>query len=504
VTQEEKPTKGGEVSIDIGEDAEPKRAATSKYWTPPSLASREELLSEESRLAVARRIRILANDKRMALRGKELRWLADEVQNKEHPGGVWRGANLTQLFQPEQTVRGKHRLILAVAAACVVFVPIAFTWWSLHEAMVLYQGMLDCLTPGTSAPGFLELWAGGFEGGCQAATLPQWERMAAVALIDVVLIMLSILLVGFDKVLTGLEDRSNEALVADLAEVLSYAQLQLSADQVKTPTDGLSKIVAACEKLIETEVQVQSSAEAVQAAAQGLTDNLQQIAEASLESLRKASSELLADMVEKQKLLNQELEAGIERATGSLVEATKSLDGSAQTVSTAAGELKEAAEGAGEVNTQLVTAVEKMETSTNNLEDSTNKLSADLDTAIGRLNSDVSGAIQGLDGNLQTSTSNLSAGLDTAIGQLNSNVSGAIQGLDGNLQHSLVSTAQTIENLRTMLSRLDESLGEVAEGAAQADSGLEQYRSLLQTQGNQLSAISGQLAGIVSQLQRVQ
>jgi hypothetical protein len=156
----------------------------------PELAT-EPSLAEGSR--VAAQLNAMAADERFSPRANQLQSLARAVSTPTVNDRGWESVDLFDAFTPESTItiRGRAHTLLDAAtgllAAIAVFLPVAWTWWSMSKASSAYQDLLA--VGGGAGESFLQLWVTGFDGRLEAL-----HQLPQMALISVFLILGAVLL----------------------------------------------------------------------------------------------------------------------------------------------------------------------------------------------------------------------------------------------------------------------------------------------------------------------
>ena len=200
----------------------------------PELAT-EPSLAEGSR--VAAQLNTMAGQERFSPRAHQLQSLARAVSTPTANDRGWESVDLFRAFTPESTIviRGRaHSFLDAVTgllAGIAVFLPVAWTWWSMSMASGAYE---DMLAAGRGAgQSFLELWVTGFDG-----LLAPIHHLPRMALISVFLILVAVLLLIVQRGAANRRsvveaDRYQQAEV-ELHEALTQATRLLAIKPVST------------------------------------------------------------------------------------------------------------------------------------------------------------------------------------------------------------------------------------------------------------------------------
>lgn len=177
--------------------------------------------------AAADRLRDLAHDERFTTRSADLASLADALDSPDGDLQGWDTVDLFDAFTPESSIEirraGRNALewAISLAAAVAVFLPVAWTWFSMFNAAGAYGDWLSAAPEGASA-NFLQLWVNGFDG-----RLDQMHRLDTMALVSVALILLAVAMLVAQRMVTAhrdrVEDRAFRAAEAELAETLTLA-----------------------------------------------------------------------------------------------------------------------------------------------------------------------------------------------------------------------------------------------------------------------------------------
>ncbi len=183
----------------------------------------------------AKDLRELADDDRCASRSDDLKELADAIANGE--SDRWVGIDLLAAF-PQSTTSSARKLgltetLLGAAAAFLVFAPVAWTWFSLRAAS---QGYLDMTADGVKPDDtFLGLWIRGFDGHLSAG-----HRLAPMAAISILLIVMAAVLVITQRIVGDVADRRDEADAVEFearrVSILCAAQREIGGQHAADPS----------------------------------------------------------------------------------------------------------------------------------------------------------------------------------------------------------------------------------------------------------------------------
>lgn len=238
---------------------------------PPTLASRDAVNNE--RHVAATLLREIAGDRNFRARQQELHALADAVAAGGSAETVWHGVNLQESFTPENTIRLRWRFLRWIAAllgplaGIAVFFPVAWNWWSLHQATEKFDLLIASGAIGEAS--FLQLWTTGFNG-----TLEPYLRLPEVARGAVVLIAASVLLILLERFFSAWSDRADDnryqQCASRLAQALSYASITIRSSNVEEPLQSLDILSETVRELLTAHQQTREAAELLKHAALGL------------------------------------------------------------------------------------------------------------------------------------------------------------------------------------------------------------------------------------------
>ncbi|MFF8771512.1 methyl-accepting chemotaxis protein [Kitasatospora sp. NPDC015120] len=254
------------------------------------------------RHAIGGELRALADRPGLAGRQEELRELGLALSGA---GDLdrWAELDLVHSFVRPESVRAAVRpgaeprfwAWAEVALGALVFVPLLVTWAGLMQATSAYRALIGA-DAGQAARPFLQLWQTGFEG-----RLSGWATFGDVALSATLFIALLLVLSvahGVRRAGTGRREAAAEAeaedLLAELAPVLTRAQLVLNERRRATPQRFTAELTGAAETLerlgrqaADTQRELSEAALAVERAVAGAERRLTEAGEA-VDPLRRA------------------------------------------------------------------------------------------------------------------------------------------------------------------------------------------------------------------------
>lgn len=225
----------------------------------------------------AGQLRQLATDERFSARGEQLASLATAVETVDGDMQGWDSVDLFDAFSPESTIEirqsGHNRVewFVSLLAAAAVFLPVAWTWFSMFRASGAYRDMLDAgQGDGRS---FLQLWVTGFDG-----RLDSWHALAPMAMVSVVLIMSAVAMVVLQRVVSNqktLRDAHDyHAAEVRLIEVLTLVTRTISLSSM-TETHSLEAMVKrSVRELNKVHAATAQSAAELQSAVEAATKTL--------------------------------------------------------------------------------------------------------------------------------------------------------------------------------------------------------------------------------------
>ena len=273
---------------------------TSETGPEPSAAKSNGTQSAASRL------HRLADDTRFATRRRDISLLASALENGRDDFEGWERVDLHRAFSPGSTIHVEHgsrfERGLGIAAGFTVFLPLAWTWYTLRHAAEAYDQMLGAGT--ADGQSFLQLWVSGFDG-----ILAPEHTLPAVTVVSLVLIGLAATLFAAHRFVADraarVDDRAFVDAEAELASALADSERAIGQSLV---ADGSS-----IESVVRKSVSKLARAhESMEAASKAMTD-----------SVEKTQSALEGTLAQVQGL-------------------TQSLTGSANQIGSAAGDVSEA------------------------------------------------------------------------------------------------------------------------------------------------------------------
>lgn len=245
----------------------------------------------DARQVCARKLDELAGDARFSGRREDLTSLASALRNQDD--GSWTGVDLMAAFPPEASIAIHHRQtlerLLGVLAGVSVFVPVGWTWLSLHSATNAYDDLLD--DGGAKGRTFLELWTRGFDG-----HLSGWHQLVPMAMVSFCLILTAVAFIVAHRLVAEFnvarEERSGSEAQQTLVVTLVSAQRLLNErrtddprfleEAIKRSIGQLNKAHGATRKGVEELEQATVNAVAeLKAAAGGLAGELRPLLEAA-------------------------------------------------------------------------------------------------------------------------------------------------------------------------------------------------------------------------------
>ncbi|MCD9153117.1 hypothetical protein [Aeromicrobium duanguangcaii] len=188
----------------------------------------------DERTTCAESLERLAADPRFDTRADDLRSLAAAV--RDQGDGTWTGIDLVGAFPPEASINVTKmhwwERIVGIAAGASVFLPVAWTWWSIYRASEAYRELLDA--GDEKGRTFLGMWTTGFDGRVGA-----WHEFGATAMVSFGLVTLAVLLVVLNRWVSDhymfKEESSGGAARRELVAVLGRAQRFLNERRTDDP-----------------------------------------------------------------------------------------------------------------------------------------------------------------------------------------------------------------------------------------------------------------------------
>jgi hypothetical protein len=383
--------------------------------------------------AVVAKLDDLIADEHYSGRAEDLKSLSAAVADEDDDS--WTGIDLFAAFPPASSVAVRHQsrseTVWGILAGISVFLPIAWTWWSLHSATSAYN---DLFSAGEErGRTFLALWTVGFDGRLDGP-IERLHRLVPMAMVSLSLIIFAVVCIVAHRVVARSSVASEDAAQADsearLAEALTAAQRHLNQRRSDTPGH--------VEALVKRSVrQLRKAHEDTSNAASELKE--------TAEELSATVSPLLAAAA---------------RATGDLSAAAATLQGTEASLN---GALSTMQSGLDKTVADVgVAIVEKTEA----LELGIAKSVLDLAAALG------------------SRTDDLKAATGQAVSELSSEVakiSGSHQAIGIELRAFTSASATSASDTQLMLERLNELV-------VRLDAGLSAHDSALQSQVSELTA----------------
>lgn len=289
----------------------------------------------DARQQCAWKLEELASDPRFSGRHGDLTSLAGALRNQDD--GSWTGVDLIASFPPESSVTIRHRQILerllGVLAGVSVFLPVGWTWLSLHSATNAYN---DLLTAGDEeGRTFLALWTTGFDG-----RLDGWHQLVPMAMVSFCLILCAVAFIVAHRLVAEFnvsrEERAGSNAQQTLVVTLVTAQRLLNErrtddprfleEAIKRSIGQLNKAHSATRKgVAELEQATVHAVSELKAAAGGLAGELRPLLEAA-SAAGNSLSESAAAAVKAQQQMSAsttEIHTGLGRA---LVEFSSAIE----------------------------------------------------------------------------------------------------------------------------------------------------------------------------------
>jgi methyl-accepting chemotaxis protein len=237
----------------------------------------------------ANRLRALAADPRFAPRAEDLKSLADELEDDQLDS--WVGVELVPAFPLSASLdlpptdRGERNFAALVGAS--VFLPVAWTWFSLHKASAAYHSLIDDGRPVRET--FINLWVTGFDG-----RLAGIHRLVPVSLISFVLIMVAALLVVIQRVASTSADHREAAAIrlagASLVRELCTAQRILNGRRSDDPTRIEAVVKRSVKELLAANTATQDAARELREASGAVNQTLTTLTAAANDSRAAAAA----------------------------------------------------------------------------------------------------------------------------------------------------------------------------------------------------------------------
>ncbi|MFF1376234.1 hypothetical protein [Streptomyces sp. NPDC058308] len=244
---------------------------------------------------IVKELRRLADLPALAPRSAELTVLHKDLAASNQLDR-WAEIDLVRAYVRPESVRaspgrapGRHDRLLEGALGVLVFVPLLITWFGLREAVRAY-GELAEDDPEESVRPFLQLWQSGFGG--HLGALGRFENVALMAVLLIALLVALSVWHARVRVRTerheDAQDADEEILLAELASVLTRAQMLLAAHRSASPQQFTAQLTKAAEKM----QLVTEKAERSHRALTGATTSVSQ----AVDALRQATQSLMAEV----------------------------------------------------------------------------------------------------------------------------------------------------------------------------------------------------------------
>ena len=389
----------------------------------------------------------LVSDPAFGPRASDLKDLATSLRSDEGRES-WDQVDLLTAFSPESTVHvGQHsraERVLGLAAVISVFLPVAWTWYSLQQASQAYGQMIrDGEGDGES---FLQLWVTGFAG-----RLTSFHQLTTVAAVSVGLITLAVVLIVLHRWAANHtrqnQDRQYIEAETRLVSALVVAQRSLTHPSA---TDFAS-----------IEAMVRRSARDLREANEATQDSTRLLNQ-SLEQARASLGTILTDMSTVTHQVQQSL-AALASSSAQMTTAAQSAEAaSAQAVASLSHSVDTAAQRYQQATIQAFTATQGA------LINAATALAAaqdDMKEAVGgldRLGTDLPGQ---LGAGVQASVGNATAQLNAIAAAVRSDsevIARAVSDLDGIMMGNQSATQAQATELTQTRAALDLIRAELA------------------------------------------
>ncbi|MEU8955181.1 hypothetical protein AB0C93_12840 [Streptomyces sp. NPDC048518] len=244
---------------------------------------------------IVKELRRLATLPALAPRSAELSVLHQDLAGS-HQLDRWAEIDLVQTYVRPESVRavggrpsGRHDRLLEAALGVLVFVPLLITWFGLREAVRAY-GELAKEDPDQATRPFLQQWQTGFGG--HLSSLGRFENVALMAVLLIALLVALSVWHGRVRVRTEHHEETQEAeeekLLAELASVLTRAQMLLASHRAASPQQFTAELTKAAQKM----QLVTQKAEQSHKALSGATASVSQ----AIDALRQATQSLTTEV----------------------------------------------------------------------------------------------------------------------------------------------------------------------------------------------------------------
>lgn len=220
-----------------------------------------------ARAASASRIGELAVDPRFDGRQSDLKSLAQALSDDSDTS--WTGIDLIAAFPADATISVHHRQILervlGVLAGISVFLPVAWTWFSLHSATQAYN---DLLASGQEkGRTFLAMWTEGFDGRLGGA-----HQLVPMALVSFALVLFAVACIVLHRLAAEInvhrEDKESSRAHRDLVTALLTAQRLLNERRSDDPRFLEAAVERSVKELNKAHLATRKGVEAMQASTQ--------------------------------------------------------------------------------------------------------------------------------------------------------------------------------------------------------------------------------------------
>lgn len=294
----------------------------------------------DERGKTAEELRALAEDPRYSGRAEDLESLAAAVLDEDDVS--WTGVDLIGAFSPGSTILVPHRHIaervLGMLAGASVFLPVAWTWLSLHKAVGAYRDLLA--DDPEERRTFLALWTNGFDG-----RLGPRHDLVSLAMQSFMLILLAVAFIVLHRVAAEFnvvkEEKQASEAQRRLTMVLARTQRRLNERRsddirfleaaVKRSMSTLTKAHTATRQGIqELDAAVQKAVGELSAASTTAVQELHAVTQKAMTEFSQVST---ATHESVGSLITSASQAGAEAAASAraVSEATTSLTGATDT-----------------------------------------------------------------------------------------------------------------------------------------------------------------------------
>ncbi|CAM5716311.1 hypothetical protein SALBM135S_08140 [Streptomyces alboniger] len=335
---------------------------------------------------IIKELRRLAALPELAPRSAELHVLHEDLGSMSQLD-QWAEVDLVQAYvrpesvtsPPEQT-SGKRDRLLEAALGVLVFVPLLITWYGLREAVRAY-GKLAEEEPKQATRPFLQLWQSGFGG--HLSSLGRFENVALMAVLLIALLVALSVWHARVRVRADRDEAAQEAarerVLAELASVLTRAQLVLAPHRSASPQQFAAELTKAAKEMGDLTAKAVQSHQALS----GATASVGQATDA----LRKAALTLTTEV--------PKLGAVADRIDTTLLNGTAETAkaGRANAIAAAkiAGQVKAAGDTVEASLKALVTAQQSLVTRSESVAKATEQASRALVSSTGRTGDAVDG-----------------------------------------------------------------------------------------------------------------